>query len=75
MCVLQAKDHLGCTPLHEAATYNRPAVAELLIRHGARGSMVDQEKCTPLHLAAIEGFPEMVKLLVKTSDPDSLQEV
>ena len=56
---------MGCTPLHEAATYNNYEVAKLLLRKGAEVKVEDEAGCTALHLAAVEGTPHVLQLIIK----------
>ena len=72
---MQAKDGLGCTPLHDAATYGHLAVAELLLRCGARLLHVDKNKCTALHSACYEGNHDIVQLLVDKCEQKKRQQV
>ena len=65
---LQAKDRLGCTPLHDAATYGHLPVAEMLIAHGSRLLHVDKDRCTALHSACYECNHQIVQLLVQHCD-------
>jgi ankyrin repeat protein len=53
------------TPLDWAAVRGHAAVADYLIRRGAKVNPSDGAGWTPLHRAAIEGHLEVVKLLVK----------
>ncbi len=75
VCPTQTKDQHGCTPLHEAATYNQIQVAEMLIKHEANIRILDSDKCTPLHLAAMEGLIDMCKLLIDKCEPSVLKQV
>ena len=61
----------GQTPLHLAATYGTPSIAnhrkeivELLIAEGADVNTKDEDGETPLHLAALRGHKEIVELLI-----------
>ncbi|CAH1165751.1 unnamed protein product [Phyllotreta striolata] len=53
------------TPLHFAAGYNRVAVVELLLRHGADVHAKDKGGLVPLHNACSYGHYEVTELLVK----------
>jgi ankyrin repeat protein len=61
---LEAKDHLGMTPLHWAVAQGQLDMAELLLAHGADVNPKDNAGLTPLHTAAGTGLNEMVKLLL-----------
>jgi ankyrin repeat protein len=62
---VDARDYLGATPLHGAATFGHKEIAELLIAKGAdvnaKGGII---KVTPLHDAASKGYKEIVELLI-----------
>lgn len=51
----------GLTPLHEAASFGHPEIAETLI---ARGADVNMGSIAPLHAAARKGHVAIVKLLL-----------
>jgi ankyrin repeat protein len=51
------------TPLHRAVKFNRIALAEALLAHGADQTKMDTKGRTPLEVAAELGFGEMIKLL------------
>ncbi len=52
-------------PLHAAAFYNRPEVAQLLIQHGADIEQTDANGETPLHRAVFRRHIEIVSLLIQ----------
>jgi ankyrin len=54
----------GATPLHWAAHVNDLAIADLLIRAGARASVANENGFTPLHLACTNRSGEMVERLL-----------
>ena len=54
----------GFTPLHAAAYAGDPAIAELLIEHGADVNAKSELLVTPLHAAAEEDHADLVKLLI-----------
>ncbi|KAF3850614.1 hypothetical protein F7725_012386 [Dissostichus mawsoni] len=56
------------TPLHFAAGYNRVAVVEYLLHHGA--DVHAKDKGSPPHEAAAKGKYEICKLLLKDGDTD-----
>lgn len=49
--------------LHRAAIYNRYAIAELLLSHGANCQAQSYKQQTPLHLACLNGHFELAQLL------------
>ncbi|XP_062307267.1 tankyrase, TRF1-interacting ankyrin-related ADP-ribose polymerase b isoform X3 [Osmerus eperlanus] len=53
------------TPLHFAAGYNRVAVAEYLLEHGADVNAQDKGGLIPLHNAASYGHVDIAALLIK----------
>lgn len=53
------------TPLHFAAGYNRVAVVEFLLEHGAEVHASDKGGLVPLHNACSYGHYEVTELLVK----------
>jgi serpin B len=59
------EDQTGKTPLHIAALYGQSAIAESLIRKGARVDAPDTEGRTPLYDAIAVGDMPMVELLIK----------
>jgi hypothetical protein len=62
---VNAQDHFGLRPLHEAARRSLTAV-ELLVRNGADVTQRDQYENTPLILAAKAGKIDVVNFLVET---------
>lgn len=60
-----ARNPLGSTPLHLAATNADPAVLKLLIEAGADVNARDDERATPLHMAAYAGRPAHARLLLE----------
>ena len=64
-------DVRGTYPLHVAAEFDQAAAAQLLLDHGADGSLLDLENdATALCWAAFFGRPKVVKvLLAANSDP------
>ena len=62
---VNAKDNIGKTPLHQAASDGDMQIAELLIDNGANvNAKDDQFGGTPLHGAAMEGHRETAELLI-----------
>ncbi|KAI4138069.1 MAG: hypothetical protein L6R39_006981, partial [Caloplaca ligustica] len=64
----------GCSMLHDAAEYNRPEIADLILRHGADATTMDAEDGldpsrvnvkTALHVAAWKGHRTIFHLLLK----------
>jgi len=58
---VNAKDNVGFTPLHRAATTE---IAELLIAKGADVNARRDNGLTPLHYAAVQGRKEITELLI-----------
>ncbi|AFA40166.1 Ankyrin repeat protein [Pyrobaculum oguniense TE7] len=59
------------TPLHVAALYCLPQMAELLLKHGADPNAMNVHGDTPLHVAAFYGCTSVVELLLRHgADPD-----
>ena len=57
-------------PLHVAAQFCRPEIAELLLRHGADPNIRDRSGSTPLHIAASSGCASVAELLLShKADP------
>ncbi len=54
----------GGTPLHRAAAYQFPELAELLLRAGASVGSTNYEAQTPLHVAAAVGSKELCLLFL-----------
>jgi len=63
--LLDARDTLGRTPLHEAATMDKLDIAKLLMRRGADKLAKDDEGNTPLHLAVRWGKYCCAKALIE----------
>ena len=62
--LLNAKDHGGFTPLHNAAGRGEMAVAKFLLANGADISSRDSQGFTPLHNAARSDQKPMMDLLL-----------
>lgn len=60
-----ASDGRRSTPLHLAAGYNRIAIVEILLAHGADVHAKDKGGLVPLHNACSYGHFEVTKLLIK----------
>lgn len=63
--LISAKNELGSTPLHIAASNSTPEIARLLIEKGAAVNARDNHGVTPLHIAAFTGHKENVEFLLK----------
>jgi ankyrin repeat protein len=61
--LLGARNDLGKTALHYAATQNQAQTAEILINLGADVNAQDTTGLTPLHLAAIFGYTDVAGVL------------
>ena len=64
--LVHARNELGSTPLHIAATISSPEAAKLLLAKGADVNARDNNGSTPLHLAAFTGKKEVVELLLNS---------
>jgi len=64
--LVQARNELGSTPLHIAATISSPEAAKLLIAKGADVNARDNNGSTPLHLAAYTGKTAVIELLLNS---------
>ncbi|MEM7362250.1 MAG: ankyrin repeat domain-containing protein, partial [Bacteroidota bacterium] len=73
--LIDARDHLGQTPLHKAASFNRIKSIQLLIKYGADIYAQDHKKWTPLHCAITgwrhtKSMEELLKEMVKENLPE-----
>jgi ankyrin repeat protein len=58
-------DHHQRTPLLKAARHNGSSdILRLLLKHGAKPDIADEEGNTPLHFAAQRGTQELAKFLL-----------
>jgi ankyrin repeat protein len=62
---VNAKDEVGLTPLHRAASNGRKRLADLLLTKGADIHAMDQSNCSPLHSVALCGKKRMARLLLE----------
>src|SRR2546427_2701490 len=62
--LINAKNGLGATPLHTAASSGQLAVATFLLENKAEVNAKDRDTGTPLHLATLSGHRAMVELLL-----------
>ena len=60
---VNAKQHLGWTPLHEAVNRNDLEMTRYLLAHGADPRLQNDEGKSAIGLAADKGFGEVLKLL------------
>ncbi|MCX5922954.1 MAG: ankyrin repeat domain-containing protein [Candidatus Dependentiae bacterium] len=62
---IEAKDEVGYTPAHHAASYyGRYNVLEALLRAGANPNACNKNNATPLHRASIAGKTKEIELLL-----------
>lgn len=59
-----ARDHTERTPLHWAAAIGSAALVQLLIKHGADDSLLDQNGATALHYAAQHARLDCIAMLL-----------
>lgn len=73
---VEAKNHIGQTPLFSAVIHNNPEGVKILIDHGAKVNLRQDGGSTPLHCAALNGYGDVARVLInnkaavhaKTSD-------
>ncbi|EAY13509.1 ankyrin repeat protein, putative [Trichomonas vaginalis G3] len=63
---INAKDEVGCTPLHLVASENNIEMAEILISNGADINAKDGVEATPLHYAASNNSKETAEILISS---------
>ena len=61
---VDARDKMGSTPLHIAATYQNTEVTRLLLAAAADVRLEDKQRQTPLHRAAQEGCVDIIEVLL-----------
>jgi hypothetical protein len=64
---VDARNHIGQTPLYSAVIYNNPEGARILIEHGAQVNVRQDGGGTPLHAAAINGYCDVARVLIKNN--------
>jgi len=62
--VVNARNELGSTPLHLAASRSVPDTVQLLLDKGAAINARDNRGATPLHIAAFTGHKKNLELLL-----------
>jgi serine/threonine-protein phosphatase 6 regulatory ankyrin repeat subunit B len=68
------RNHLGETPLHQAAQDSDEGVAQLLIEHGAAVDEIDNDGQTALHAAAVFGALEVAEILIHNGAKLNIQD-
>jgi hypothetical protein len=66
---MNARDFMGRTPLHWAASNGQFELASLLARNGARTDLADDSGHTALHLAALAGHADVCRELLDCNAP------
>ena len=66
---MNARDFMGRTPLHWAASNGYFELASLLARNGAKTDLADDNGHTALHLAALAGFADVCRELLDCGAP------
>lgn len=62
---VEAKNHIGQTPLFSAVIYDNAKGAEILLAHGAKIDVRQDDGRTPLHWAALCGYCDVARVLIK----------
>lgn len=73
--IINLKDNLDNTPLHNAAIDGSVAITELLLSKGADINSANTQLNTPLHLAIMNGKDEVSKILIKKGSDLSKQNI
>ena len=71
---LDYQNHHGKTPLHEAAQFNRPRIAQRLVDEGAKLTLQDNEGCNALHWAVVSENWAIIEMLVDKAGKDILEQ-
>ena len=71
---LDYQNHHGKTPLHEAAEFNRPRIAQRLVEEGAALTVQDEEGRNALHWAVISENWSIIEMLVNKAGKDLLEQ-
>ena len=66
---VNASQHGGWTPLHQAADHGHLELVRLLLEHGADPTMQSESGQTPIEMAAVKEFAAVVDLLNKPPQP------
>ena len=62
---IEAKNHIGQTPLFGAVIYDNLEGTKILIAHGAKVNVRQASGGTPLHAAAINSYCEVARALIR----------
>ena len=68
---INARNYQGKTPLHDAASTDRPRIVRLLVaKYNADYAVSNANGVTPLHMASFNGHNEVVSALLETTSQD-----
>jgi ankyrin repeat protein len=70
----EIKDADGNTPLHSAARANQLGAAQLLLEHGAKAALINNDGCLPRDLRPIRGDTQALEDLLRSKEKSSLFE-